>query len=561
MLKLLTCTLVCVCLTVRTYAKDINSELHDAVKHLTTINYADQPYLYYFTTYAIPEREILIKGQEGSEDTTTNLRAATPNILSFWIHSMSRENVYRFPVKVTDTLYYIDIRDYGWEKEDVELVANLDPYVREPWINHKEYNYARLVSGNILFRADWFINHTSDLAYQIDRKIKDLPYYILTYGRNKIPKNLKEFQDFWGVDIKKIQRLELHAGDLVDIDDTGVSRHARYLERARTEIGYYYKTLDVGNMIAEQDFAENIFPKKYDAGETFITNRLGLQVYLLFDGNDNRVDLANNQFVIDKTDAEDVRVRTAKSCIICHNRGVNIPISLLRKYFEAGTVIKVFNDDYKNAVEGFYKNIYKDSKEGKTQLELDMQDDMLIFNRGCVRASKYDSSTIVELYQRLYDWYKERITRDQACLEFGLEWDALKDKGKGVTGARASGLFGINKEVSVPRYTWEEEQGGTYAQLQLLLNRINPQVYNTKPVVQQEREETYVESKTHYILITSSEAVIQRYDDVRAVKKGQKLSLYGIVKHPETGVIFYRILCKDGRPFFVRKEFCQLVRK
>src|SRR5690606_36998888 len=137
---------------------------------------------------------------------------------------------------------------------------------------------------------------------------------------DETPDTLEEYQKLWQVDINKIREvLKIERRGVVDYGNSGVSRHNRLLLGSRTELGYYWESQDS----KVEDYVENIFSEEKDAGEIINSHRNGLQVYLLVNANNERVDFADNALVIDKSDPQDVRVRTAKSCVICHAGGIN----------------------------------------------------------------------------------------------------------------------------------------------------------------------------------------------------------------------------------------------
>ena len=360
---------------------------------------------------------------------------------------------------------WIDIRNYGWTPQIFEIISAQDPYFVEPLIDHQIYTYTRLIAGNVIFRADWFITHAMDAMQQLDEGENEIIYYRLLYD-DKAPKTLAEFHALWSIDINKIREvLKVERGAVVDTGKSGVSRHNRRILGARTETGYYWSTQDSKVL----DYVENIFEEKKDAGEIISSHRNGLQVYLLVNANDERVDFADNALVIDHSDPSDVRVRTAKSCIICHSGGINPVEDEIQNLIING--IKLYADkETELRIKQFYLR----------DLNKQITADNLLYEEAVRLCNDLDGNDNMLVYRAIYDWYISEVTLEQAAREFGLSIEELKKGAVETVSGRIAALIQYGKPI--PRQIWEQRQNGAYTQIGLLLKKITLPVAAPQPV-------------------------------------------------------------------------------
>jgi hypothetical protein len=437
------------------------TELYAALRHKYSGRFEaeDLNHIYYFTTYAIPEKWNL-NGEE------VQLRQQADYALSFVLNSCAShksEGHIEKPRRVngSKTLWWVDIRDYGWSTEDMNTIFRIQPYFLAPLVTSKE--------NAIIFRADWFIVNAMDSTKQEDRGIKDIAYFILLYGKGNEPKNAEEFRKRWNVDLRTIRAQKLETGTIVDSGESGVSQHTRQLRRGRTITGYYWETRDVKSHDADRDkvkardFVEEISAEQFDAGEYIVSHKNGLQVYLLSAGVNEDfkvVNFADPTLVVDRQDRHDPRVRTAKGCIICHSMGIIPYTNTVRDLFRSGIDLKVKNKDLARALKAFY--LKHDGSE--------VEDDNRIYERAVKQVNGLDPQSNAKAYQLVYDWYwNNKVTLEQAAREWGMETEMFRQQIKGTTGGRLSLLY---KNKPMPREIWDAVQTGGYIQSGLLIRRI-----------------------------------------------------------------------------------------
>lgn len=449
------------CNSAVTYAQTPDSELKAVLNFLNSQG-PDKEFLRFFSTAFVAENETVdLDGEK------LTLRQLTEPILNFWIHSISAgstvEKLKRVPN--SNSLFYVDLRNYGWTAEAWEKVAQFDPYFRRPWVEKDTLDAVRIIAGNALLRADWFIIHTSDTTRQIDIGVKDPLYYELLYAQKGIPKNINDFRKAWGVDIDKIKQLQILTGTVLDDGQSGVARHNRQLIRSRIETGYYHETNDVNNQEKENDYLENIqtdFRDKFAAGEVICTNYVKMQVYMLFDGKGNRVDIADNAIAVDKSDPDDKRVRTAKSCVVCHATGLNEPSNAFNDYLEKGNIFTTYEHQKYLDIKRFFLSDYL----------VTIKDDQELFSRGIEVINGLTPTENALIYRRLYDWYSYvPLNLSQASIECGVTQEVFKEKIFGAVSGRLGVLLGGG---TVPRDIWESVNTGTFAVAMLHLYNLEP---------------------------------------------------------------------------------------
>lgn len=448
-------------LTLVAAAPSPDTELRAAASFMTTLvdsgayNEADLQFVRFFTSYSLPTNK-----QIELENKSISYREASWHALSFCLNSCAKYNSSGFiepPRRVpnSDTLMWIDIRDYGWNPDQWEKISLQDPYFAEPLVNHRVATYLNLIAGNVIFRTDWFIVHSLDAMQQIDEGIEDVIYYRLLYD-DETPETLEEYQKLWQIDIEKIREvLKIERQGVVDYGDSGVSRHNRMVLGSRTELGYYWETQDS----KVEDYIENIFSPEKDAGEIISSHRNGLQVYLLVNGQNKRVDFADNALVVDHSDAQDVRVRTAKSCIICHAGGINPIDDEISNMIENG--VKLFAD---KEFELKIKRAYLSGLDSKIKADNLLYEEAV---RQCNGLSGVDNTTV---FHTLYKWYLKDLDLEQAAAEIGLSVEEFKRKVSLTISGRLAALIQYGKPL--PRQYWEQLENGGYTQAMLQVKQI-----------------------------------------------------------------------------------------
>lgn len=474
----------------------IDDELKAAYIHLDGVNQHDRQFIKFLTFMAYPE----------------DVRDDAVLVTSFWLHSLTGvpdkelggnsgyyapiafriklpnglySMIYKQRVKGSQTLYWIDIRDYNWTETAWEKVSVAEPHVRKPVVSEEVYDAIRLLSGNAVVRADWFLANTGDVTKQADfdsaapslNKCMNEPfYYVLLYANAKIPRNANEFRDIWGVNLQRINDLQQARGCIVDREKSVVSRNARELARAPLDGSYHWESSDFKHNRGKNDPIEFLsverdkkgkavhvnIGRKSDAHEYISKNLQDLQVYFLSDGKEDRVEFADPTIVRDTSDRlGDIRVRTPRSCVVCHPQGINIPSDALRDYLNDGVDLVIGTYEYRQAVKQFYL----------TDLGALIQDDQVKYARGVVQTNGLLPEENSRKFQKIMDWYDKGVSLEQAARECGVSVDEFKERvGRAAKGRLDRLVKSEDPTYTIPRHLWDDPETGDYQLAMLLIH-------------------------------------------------------------------------------------------
>jgi len=437
------------------------SEVEDAILFLSKFPEEEAQFFRFFSTYAIkPE-----------------FRQETILTLSFILHSMvgistdpdvgnagafyplARIENGKFVeyrrVPNSETLWWIDLREFNWTPQAWETISAADGYFAEPIVTHDRSGALRLIAGNAVLRADWFIRHVMDNRKQLDYDIDVDFYSTLLYANTKTPTTIDEWRKTWGLDLNKSRLIGNEFGTLVT-KSNAVARHNRMLFGYRTELGYMYETYDVKNPVGKRDYLESLFlnnriggpPDVSDAGEAFASNVLGLQVYALRDDKGDLISFGDPIAVRHAKDAlGDVRVRMATSCLDCHAAGPIPSENTLMEFVRTRSNLKVY--DKRDALR-LKRNLF--SERFKESIE----DNQRLFARAVFKCNGLDVQTNGEYYIRAITRYEQPITLEVAAYECGVTPNELKNailKSKYRFGARLKLM--VTTGEPIPRNIWE----------------------------------------------------------------------------------------------------------
>lgn len=475
------------------------SEVEDAILFLSKLPPDDAQFVRFFSTYGVPPRE--------REDLVLSL--------SFVLHSLvginwndpddgnagayyplaTRENgqfkSYR-RVPNTSTLWWIDLREFNWTAKAWEAVAQGDGYFAEPVVNHERSGALRLLAGNAVLRADWFITHVMSTTHQQDIEIEDDYYRTLLYALGERPKNTDDFRKFWGLDLKQARLLGNEFGTLVT-KSQAVAQRNRMLFAYRTDLGHHFETYDVNNQQGKRDYVESLFlnkkpgqpPEVSDAGEMFANNGLKLLVYDLRDAQGNLVNFGDPTVVRHMNDViGDARVRVAHSCLDCHASGPIPSENTLREFIESRAKLKAY--DKRDAIR-LKRNLLSDGfKEA-------VEENQRLFALGVKKSNGLTPSENGTIYLRSVTSYHAPVTLERAAYECGVTTEEFRKailESKYRFGARLKLL--VRTGEPVPRDVWEtpgrDGIPGAFQQAMIMLNGLT---VIEDEVVQEKRVKVY----------------------------------------------------------------------
>lgn len=425
-----------------------NNEFKDAVDFLYKQNPETRPFIKFFTAYTIPHA----------------LREQAVYTLSFELHSLvawsnqvqptyrplaqefAGRLVARQQVPGSSTLWWIDIRDFGWTNQAFEKVVRNDPYFVQPIVDERIAFVlnAEDLSPNILLRVDWANTNFMDAQRQIDRGLTPI-YETLIYSRlARAPRNKSEWDERW-----KLR----NANEFYTLvtKSRAVGRFNRVLESAQGRFGDHYETFDVTFQEGARDYVEDLFnfnnnkPRISDGGEMIATNQLGMQVYAIRDARNNLVSFGDPTLVRHPADiVNDVRVRTAHSCVDCHAGGPLIAENTISEMLARGVKIRVPRFDDKADLEAAYLSdgFNRTVSAGQTRYAAAMQ-----------RVNGLTPEQNGANYLTSVAWYDQPVTLEQAAIEVGVTQDLLRQRLTGKVGGRLALL--VSSGEPIPRDSWD----------------------------------------------------------------------------------------------------------
>jgi hypothetical protein len=404
---------------------------------------------------------------------------------AFWTNNLHNVSTVSLPKSVpgTDrTLWWIDLRDYGWNAAAFSAVARREPYFVEPNIDSVTAIKLRAFAGidqdpktnhvEVIVRADWFFRETAesdrspsyyDLLFAPQRfrrvlKSQKRSKNLVRLGRNLVfkfknfPANEKDFEKFYGIDkfddfVKK-SKIDPRHGAVVDGQENNasiVARQNRLLERKQGPIGFYYKTYDVAETSGQSDFIETLQKNfKFQAGENLAQTPVGGMATLLVDNKGTRLETADNRFATDNSDLRfDSRVRTGVSCFICHEKGIIAPKNLVKELLDAGIKLNIKKKEDYLATKGFFLD-----------WEHKLEADQVAFVRLISRTSGFTPAKNALSLKQWRDKYDRPVSAETGAREFGMSVIDFKLLAAKSTRGRAAMLV---HGKTIPRKTWEKD--------------------------------------------------------------------------------------------------------
>jgi hypothetical protein len=450
-----------------TYGQEVlktpNDEVEDAIIFLQKIPEYDRDFIKFLSTYDIPEelREKAVLTASFIMHSLTGTSLQEEAVGFYYPLAKQDSKTQKFvPInRVTDTLWYIDLRHYNWTPAAWELVSQEDGIFVEPIINHRSNSLLRLLSGNAVLKMSWFLRQSTDVTLQVDRGSKTIIYDTLLYAKNKIPKNGKEFEETWGLKIEEARKRGNEYGTLVT-KSKAVARHNRILFAYRTDYGFLHTTYDVKFEEGNRDYVET-FPKlgglpptTFDAKERFATNQNLMQVYALTDQNDNIVPAGDTAAVRHLNDIlGDVRVRSAHSCLDCHSAGPLPSENSIKEFIKRKSDLYVKDFKTKARIDRVYLN---------ERFEESIKDTQDLFARGLLKINGLTPEENGKNYLEIIEWYETPVDMKQAAVECGMSEKDFKFKlalGKelGQPGQLAGRLSLLLDGESIPRTNWDSK--------------------------------------------------------------------------------------------------------
>jgi hypothetical protein len=242
-----------------------------------------------------------------------------------FINSISQENSIREAVEVQDpegskTIFRIDLRDYALDDSNGPFVVNNESFVDgwEAIIGNN--NFAVQFQGDQAENVQLLSGTTVPLMFS-DAVIDEASFGNLYYGLLRLSDTRDQVQADLGVDLDGDldQKITIRAGTT----NSEISQQERLMQRNEQDIqGYYYESFDLDPQVAGDSIFDNPleFDQNANGSEAVFSLPNGLQAYIIFDENGNR--LEESPILFDNVTQNDNVMRAGVSCSNCHYDGL-----------------------------------------------------------------------------------------------------------------------------------------------------------------------------------------------------------------------------------------------
>lgn len=364
------------------------SELAAAVADCASMPPTERPFVRYLTTFAIADEH----------------QAASGKVLSYWCNCLSTSRRIREPIAVSDTLWRVDLRDYGWDAKAWEelTVATADPYFRDVSLpTETQTLYSMTGSLGAILRADYFVAETSSG-----------PAYRAFLG---LPDTIAATQSKFRIRLDDAKALSLEIGGSKLVSP--VALHNRRLVRFPTLTGYWWQSEDHLSSAGRKSVLDFLTDSEADGGEFIWSLPNGLQAYAVSNAEGKVLDVVPADIAQDyQTRFKDKQIYTGRSCVICHSEG-----------------IKSFRDDIAEMVRGGIVSLQSYDKAKANRLEefflteKPFDADQQLYAKAVREATGWDTDTFAKEFERLtYDYLERPVNAAQASRELGVSVDGLK---------------------------------------------------------------------------------------------------------------------------------------
>jgi hypothetical protein len=345
------------------------------------------------------------------------------------------------------SLYRLDLRKVQWSPKIWQDILGHYPYGFIPTHEQGRADTIRNLSGARLpyLRADWFIANASVPPLYHD--ILGLPNHVAGKGG---------LEEMIGVD--SAQNLKSDNVMRAGLEQSGVSRNNRAVERHASHAGYYYKSFDFASNEGRKNIFQNPLDFKEDGGEFIFSLPNGMQGYLIAKATGERLDVAPVNIVRDTSSTfDDVQVTNGLSCISCHANGMRFFPDELRQHLNT---LDQADFDLDRA-----KALYAATADLRKQQLLDAKR----FEEAIVRAGgalphagdepNLDPSE--EPVTKIAAYYKGvAISATQAAADCGLSLAEFKKRASARQALADLGLGRLTSgEGSIKRDIWEQDFG------------------------------------------------------------------------------------------------------
>ena len=341
------------------------------------------------------------------------------------------------PINVAETIFYIDVRDYEWDRRGAwEQIEQRYPY-------------------SIEFDEDTQAGLHRSLESLRDQTGSDVPYVYVDWfiAEASAPELYHAILDLPGTDDELERDLDVNVDDNIrnapgrrvwraGFNNSGVSEHNRVVERHTSRYGAYWKSYDFAGSAGQQNIFTNPLSFVEDGGEIVFNLPNGLQAYYISDGDGNRIDVAPTEIVSNPA-ASDPAVHNGISCIGCHTEGM-----------------KTFEDEVRATVQQAANPNYDKDHALRLYVEQAIMDELVAEDTARFEdalAETGGTSGGIEPVHKFAEDYKGPIGADYAAAAVGYETDEFLEEIGDKTSLQNLGLTPLRTGGTVKRDVWTSE--------------------------------------------------------------------------------------------------------
>ena len=401
------------------------SEVLKAIdSHVKTISPFDRPYARYFTMTHLYNAGV------AADILEEYLKALAKLVNSL---SWGLDIVNPTPIDREETIFYIDLRHYEWDRNDGwTKIEEAYPYyvgfnapAQRSLKNQLSQLQTTLTTAVPSVNIDWFI--ATAAAAPLYNALLSLP------GTDR------ELETRLEVDV--VNNILTAPGIRVwraGFNNSGVSNHNRVVERHASRYGAYWKSYDFAGSVGKQNIFTHPLAFTHNGGEVIFNLPNGLQGYYLVDGDGFRLDEAPISIVSNPA-ASDPTVRNGLSCIGCHTEGMKEVTDQVRSVIESDT-----NPAYNkaHALQLYVADSTMDSK---------VNEDLVRYQRALTATG--NTAGDVEPVSRFHEAFHSTLDLSQAAAAVGLEPAVFLSKIRENTGLQTAGLLVLDGG-QIKRDTW-----------------------------------------------------------------------------------------------------------
>ena len=404
----------------------MNAMFDTIKKHVESLPRFNRPFARYFTT-----THLYNAGE--SQETLRAYQIA----LSKLVNSLSwgSEIIKPVPIDLRKTIFYIDLRPYEWDvrndawtqiEQEYPYSIDFDSET-QAGLRAKLTSLRQQMECEVPFvHVDWFLATAS---------LPPLYHDILD-----LPETDRELERELGIDVaKNLQSAQGFRVWRAGLNDSGVSKNNRVVERHQFQHGAYWKSYDFAGNVGVRNIFDHPLTFRHDGGEIVFNLPNGLQAYYISDASGSRIDEAPTR-IVSNPDERDGIVRNGISCIGCHTEGM--------KTFEDG-VREVFT----KAPDGLAKVQVLRLYVEKAKMDELVSEDTERY-RQALEATGGVFGGIEPVY-RFYKAFEGPVDAAQAAAAVGLETEAFLAKIREKPSLQRLGLRTLESENgNVKRDAW-----------------------------------------------------------------------------------------------------------